>query len=187
MNIFLKLMTVFLFCFSCLAVVDLQGGKTKLLKKQYAIYLTTGSEAHQESAEWGGFHITLTGFHEKNDEEAFISKIPQIIKDTCTAQKRWRLKNPIIKKWSGQWTLVFHSETLDEIVRQLAQEGFQKVKGPEFCNSPFHMVLRNVQERQDAEALAQDLKHKEWFITYVEMTDSKHSFLGVSWLHYLPF
>lgn len=180
MNFASKSISFLCFGFLCAFACKLQAGNC-------AIYLTTGIEAHEgEDVAWGGCHITLTGFHKKHGEKDLINKIPQIIKDTCPTGERWRPKNLCVKKWGSHWTIVFYSKTLNKIAKELDRAGFRRIKGPEFCKSPFHMVLPQLKERQDAEAFANQLKTKEWYVTLVEMADSKRAVHGAGWKKYFP-
>lgn len=174
---------LFLVCICTLSADAIEKQELQPWKK-YAIYLTTGSQAQSDDAEWGGCHITLAGFHRKHGNEALLNKLPQIIKESSTTLEGWRPGYVRVQKWGKQWAVVFYSRTLNKIAQKLAQEGFKRVKGPEFSKSAFHMVLPHLKDQQTAKVFAHSLKEKEWFVTLVEMKPSEPSFHHARWLQY---
>ncbi len=147
-----------------------------------AIYLTTGGESHCVEQEWGGCHITITGFHELHNDETFLQMIPQILQANSSIICGWRPEKVEVKYCQNKWRVILTSETLNAISRAFNKYGFQKVKGPNFVNSPFHIVLAHLNTQEDAEAYAQELKNKPWFITVVKEEPTKK----FNWSKYYP-
>jgi len=141
-----------------------------------AIYLTIGNEAYDVTHQWSGCHITMAGFHPSHNEEAFMRKIPQILEKNSAILKGWRPKNIKIEKWGRHWTVIFSSETLNIITRELDRHGFKKIKGPEYAKRPFHMVLKHLKTQEAAENYLKTLKDKTWFITIVKKEPSAKNY-----------
>ncbi|MBA3239375.1 MAG: hypothetical protein H0T62_13675 [Parachlamydiaceae bacterium] len=174
---------LFSFSFVVLSAETIEENHPKL-KKKYAIYLTTGCEAHNYfDSPWGGCHITLTGYHHKNGDEELLNRLTQIIKNNFSLQG-WRPKFIKVQKGKKNWYVIFFSLTLNKIAKQLSKEGFKKVKGPRFTKSHFHMSLPHLKDGEEAEEFALKLKEKEWFVTLVELEPSSSSFPHSRWLDY---
>lgn len=148
-----------------------------------AVYLTIGQEAFNEMHLWGGNHVTLAGFHPCHSSEAFMLKIPQILKERALLAKGWKPKKLKVEKRGKYWVLILHSKTLNTIVKALHKQGFQKLKGPEYSKSEFHMVLSHIHTKEEAEAYVKTLNNQQWFINIAR----KDSFIEpMKWLEYYP-
>ncbi|MBA3603666.1 MAG: hypothetical protein H0W50_08510, partial [Parachlamydiaceae bacterium] len=99
---------------------------------EYAVYVTAGKNSYSPKYEWGGCHITVSGFTPNNGEETKRLAASKIGQNALNDKKSNPLK-PVgwtVKNWKNVWTIVIKSSTLDKVADMLSQAGFDNLKGP---------------------------------------------------------
>jgi hypothetical protein len=92
---------------------------------------------YNSSMPWGGFHITLIG--QRNRMPLHNARNTSFYNQN----RRWTFSSsPVAKlvKWKGVWTIVFNSNTLDNLANELQSLGFSSVKGPS-SGTAWHISL----------------------------------------------
>lgn len=107
---------------------------------KWAIILSPGPKP---GVPWGGYHVTIAGYSKANTPEKknFLENAYK----SAFHGKPWHLHGmlPDLVKWKGTYTQTFKSHTLDELAGKLALGGFDKIKGPNHANVPWHISLHS--------------------------------------------
>ena len=143
---------------------------------KYAIYvapnLTNMSHSFLRNCNptWGGIHITIAGFHiSQPSPQKFIQHISKSGKHPWTiSEKTIRIKNNKI---------YFISKTLDSVSKFLYDNGFHKVKGPNYSNKKWHITS----ECKIPSNIKSILKKQTWSIVLISMQNDV-----INWLDRYP-
>jgi len=132
------------------------------------LYLTYGD--NRPTDPWGGFHITICG-------ENFTRPISDALKTNFYRKgNSWTFSSTTkynIKRVHGIWTIVFQSQTIDDLSQELISLGFTNVKGPlSRKRTPWHVSLNRLSEVQAHQKAAEFITHTtfrpKWFLTLCE-------------------
>jgi 8-oxo-dGTP pyrophosphatase MutT (NUDIX family) len=130
------------------------------------LYLTYGDNHPMQP--WGGFHITICGSN-------FTQPIDRArLTRFYTSGNRWTFSSTTmyeIKNWNGVWTIVFNSQTINSLSRELKTLGFTNIKGP-LSGRPWHVSLYGLTEAQAhqkaQEFIVNTATRPNWFLTICE-------------------
>ncbi len=149
-----------------------------------AVYVTAGNKAYNPNCEWGGCHITLSGFSTKNGDNTKLIAAAQIAEKTLNVKNTapWKPDDWTVKNWKQVWTIVIKSGTLNKVADMLNKEGFERIKGPKHTpnKTAFHISVPHAKSKEEAEEYARSLSDNNWFITIAQKKSPK----DFDWIQY---
>lgn len=128
------------------------------------LYLTPDITSHPNlllQNKWGGLHVTILGFSDKNNN--ILSIMSQIANN---GKKLWKINSNTITVKND--TLYFKSKTLDNIANILKLNGYSRIKGPVHSNCYWHITLNNVPNQH----IINSITKTKWYLTRVTMTNN---------------
>jgi hypothetical protein len=114
---------------------------------------------------WGGYHVTIAGYSVKNGGQKKAEFLVREYKILFNG-KPWYLHGtlPALENWKGTWTQVFPSRTLDELGYRLEEGGFDKIKGPLYARTPWHISLLEDKSASKSEIKSFEQDRTEWYL-----------------------
>lgn len=108
-------------------------------REKWAVILSPGQ---QPGVPWGGYHATITGYSESNGDYGKAESLRRAFK-TLFLKKPWHLHGalPALERWKGIWTQTFNSRILDDLANRLKADGFDRIKGPAYARTAWHVSL----------------------------------------------
>ncbi|MFZ2447436.1 MAG: hypothetical protein WAW37_13855 [Syntrophobacteraceae bacterium] len=138
--------------------------------QKWAVILSPGPK---KGVSWGGYHVTITGYDEKNGGQGKAESLRRAFKSLFHGQP-WHLHGnlPALANWKGAWTQTFDSRTLDDLADRLAAEGFERIKGPRRVHTPWHISLRG--DSAASKKLVEAFKRQKtnWYLWLVPEPDA---------------
>jgi hypothetical protein len=71
---------------------------------------------------------------------------------------------PALKDWKGTYTQTFKSQILDKLADRLAASGFDRIKGPGYADTPWHISLNG--DYADSESIVEMFENEktDWYL-----------------------
>ncbi|MEH2103610.1 MAG: hypothetical protein V7K76_28520 [Nostoc sp.] len=169
---------------------------------EYAVYLSPG---YEKDVQWGGYHVTITGFsnfHAYKQDQGKKSIVTEIWKEVNNAQAYsfrnkiegkdyWIKPNSRDKFGRKAYAVCFKSRCLDELGKQLKNKNFKRVKVNSKVNCHkgiggkcWHITLNKFTEDESTVTqLFDSLKQKDWKLWLVKKPsqECQHDAEGCNW------
>lgn len=143
---------------------------------EYAVYvapnLTNMSHSFLRNCNptYGGIHVTIAGYHiSQPSPQKFIQHISN------SGKHPWTISENTIKIKNK--TIYFKSKTLDIVAKFLHDNGFYKVKGPNYSNNKWHITS----ECKIPSNIKSILKKQKWSIVLISKQNNV-----INWLDRYP-
>ncbi|MGJ5629886.1 hypothetical protein [Nostoc sp. CALU 1950] len=170
---------------------------------EYAVYLSPG---YEKDVQWGGYHVTITGFsnfHAYKQDQGKKSIVTEIWKEVNNAQAYsfrnkiegkdyWIKANSRDKFGRKVYAVCFKSRCLDELGKQLKNKDFKRVKVDSKVNCHkevggkcWHITLNKFTEDESTvRQLFDSLKQKDWKLWLVKKPsqECQHDAKGCNWI-----
>lgn len=131
--------------------------------------------------EWGGIHITISGFDSKNQRKD-VSKI-NFSKFSQENSNKFQLRpenGAKVVLWKGVWTIIFKSKRLNQFSNDLASLGFRNIKGPVFTRTVWHITLHGKNEKEAKDYLKYLVgKKKNFYLVLSEEKNGKFTYTKI--------
>jgi len=143
---------------------------------EYAVYIAPNlTEASNKflydcDKKWGGMHVTIAGYHTNQPApKKFLKNISK------SGKNMWTITDNTIKVKDN--TIYFKSKTLDSVANFLHKNGFNKVKGPIYAKTKWHITS----ECTIPKNIKAILKNLTWSLVLVSRENNK-----IKWLKRYP-